>query len=79
MPTEVQFHRFVKIICTLEPGDIVFLKGFGKELDDKDWEVEEIKSNIGKSESGFLVKLKGYGRYLDSNWMNKRPQQKLKM
>lgn len=68
---EVQFKRHVRVICDLAIGDKVRTDGFGPNLDGKDWEIEDIRENIGGCESGFQVKINGYKNYLDSNWLIK--------
>ena len=68
---EIQYKKHVKIICDLEIGDTVFIKGWGYKLDGKDWKVEDVKFSRN-CESGFMVKIDGYENYMDSNWLNKK-------
>lgn len=68
---EVQWKKNVRVICDLEPGDKVTVKNWGRGLDGKVMEVEEVVFKGTGCETGFMIKLKGYERTLDSNWLDK--------
>jgi len=65
---EIQKHKHVQIICSLEVGQMVKIEGWGYKFDGKQFKIEDIKQS-DVCESGFLVKINGYENYLDSNWI----------
>jgi hypothetical protein len=74
---EVQFKRYVRIICDLEVGDVVQTVNWGYKLDKKDWIITDIKYMLGRCESSFMIKIDGYEHYIDSNWVQKVPVAKI--
>ncbi len=67
---EFPFKKHVKVVVSLEIGDKVKTDGWGYQLDNKDWIIEDIKFSPG-CESSILIKINGYGNYIDSNWVSK--------
>lgn len=67
---EIQQSRNVRIVCDLNVGDIVRTDGWGYQLDNKDWVIQEIKRS-DNCHSGFLVKINGYRDFIDSSWLIK--------
>lgn len=69
--TEFSVKKNVSIICKIVKGDKVTVRGWGYELDGKEFLVEDIKLNMGGCESGILVKIDGYKSYIDSGWISR--------
>lgn len=71
---EKKIGKHVKLICDLKKGDKVYTEGWGYQLDGKELIVEDVKEAMGRCQSGFLVKVTNYENYIDSDWVNKKPQ-----
>jgi len=68
---KIQHAKHVRIICDLEPGDVVRTDNWGPKLDGKDHVVESVEF-VKTCESGFMVSLKGVDNKIDSNWLIKK-------
>lgn len=66
----IQVSTHVKLICDLQPGDVVRIKRYGQKLEGKDHIVEEVVYDRN-CESRFMVSLKDMKVRFDSNWLIK--------
>jgi len=66
----VQVSTHVKLICDLQPGDVVRINGHSQKLNGKDLIVEEVVYDRN-CESRFMVSLKNVEGRFDSNWLIK--------
>lgn len=65
---EYSTGKHVKVVCSLNVGDLVRTDGWGYQLDGKDCVVQDIKRSM--SQTGFIVKIDKYPDYIDSDWLD---------